>query len=84
MYNLKSEYATFFIKILNSRSGELMNFNRIVSTAAALAFSAGMVTVFPELTQETYAAEVVANSFEINYEGWHPNADNVVLTAESG
>lgn len=61
-----------------------MNFNRIVSTAAALAFSAGMVTVFPELTQETYAAEVVANSFEINYEGWHPNADNVVLTAESG
>lgn len=84
MYNLKSEYATFFIKILNLRSGELMNFNRIVSTAAALAFSAGMVTVFPELTQETYAAEVVANSFEINYEGWHPNADNVVLTAESG
>ena len=51
VYNLKSEYATFFIKILNSRSDELMNLNRIVSTAAALVFSAGMVTVFPELTQ---------------------------------
>lgn len=61
-----------------------MKRNRILSAAAALVFSAGMVSAFPQITQDTYAAEVVSDTFEVSYDGWHSNADNVVMTAVDG
>ncbi len=60
-----------------------MKINRLISAAAAVVVSSGMITVFPDITQKAYAAEIVGNDFEVNYGGWYGNADSVILTAAS-
>ena len=61
-----------------------MKFKRIASALTALACSAGMLAVFPDIAEVTYAAEVVSNDFEVTYEGWHTNTDEAELVAEEG
>lgn len=61
-----------------------MKKRRILSAVTALSVCAGMTAVFPEITQNTYAAEVVANDFEVNYGGWHEVGESVSLIAENG
>ena len=61
-----------------------MKFRRIVSAMTAAVCSVGIITVAPELVDRTYAAEVVYNGFETDYEGWYGNGDAVQLIAEKG
>lgn len=59
-----------------------MKFKRITSTLTALACSAGMLGMFPNVADVTYAAEAVNNSFEVTYEGWHGTSPEVELVAK--
>lgn len=61
-----------------------MRLKRFVSGLTSAVVGAGMITLLPVLTDNAYAAEIVSNDFEVSYEGWHPNNDVVVLTAEDG
>ena len=61
-----------------------MKFRRIVSAATAAACTAGLIVVAPELTERTYAAEVVYNGFETDYEGWYANDEASQITAVIG
>ncbi|NLT08269.1 MAG: 1,4-beta-xylanase, partial [Ruminococcus sp.] len=61
-----------------------MKFRRIVSAATAAACTAGLIVVAPEITARTYAAEVVYNGFETDYEGWYANDEASRLTAING
>lgn len=61
-----------------------MKKRRILSAVTALSVCAGMTAVSPEITRNTYAAEVVANDFEVNYGGWHEVGESVSLIAENG
>ncbi len=61
-----------------------MKNNRILAGLTAFLLSAGMVAYLPELSERTYAAEVVKNSFEVNYDGWHGSNLNVQVTAQDG
>ncbi len=55
---------------------------KLTAMLSALAVSAGMASALP-LTQ-TYAAELVRNDFEVNYDGWYESAEWVRLTAMNG
>lgn len=61
-----------------------MNFRRIAAAATALVCCGGMVSHIPFSSNDTYAAELVYNDFEVNYDGWYGNADAVKLTALHG
>ena len=61
-----------------------MNFKKIAASLTALVCCTGAVQAFPQLMDNTYAAEVVNNDFEVNYDGWHGSTVDVTLTAESG
>lgn len=61
-----------------------MKKNKLISAVTALSMCAGMLTVLPEISHNTYAAEVVGNDFEVNYGGWYGNGESVQLTAENG
>ena len=61
-----------------------MKFRRIASAVTAAACCSGLITVAPEMIDRTYAAEVVYNSFETDYEGWYPVSDMSELTAVKG
>ena len=61
-----------------------MKLRRITSTLTALACSAGMLAMFPNVADVTYAAEAVKNDFEVTYEGWHGSTVDVDLIAEEG
>lgn len=61
-----------------------MKNHRLLAALTAIACSAGIVTVAPEVTDKTFAAEVVYNDFEVNYDGWYGNADAVKLIAVKG
>ena len=61
-----------------------MRLKRFVSGLTSAVVGAGMFTFLPALTDNVYAAEIVSNSFEESYEGWHPKYDAVTLTAEDG
>ena len=58
-----------------------MNLKKLAASITALSCFSGVLAYMPDMTWDSYAAEVVSNDFEVNYEGWHPNADNVTLTA---
>ena len=59
-----------------------MNLKKIAASLTAMTCLSGALSYMPELTWKSYAAEVVCNDFEANYDGWYESADNVVLTAE--
>ena len=61
-----------------------MKFRRIVSAATAAACTAGLIVVAPELAERTYAAEVVYNGFETDYEGWYANDEASQINAVIG
>ncbi len=61
-----------------------MSIKKIAAVLTSMICCAGTLTYLPELAQQTYACELVNNGFEINYEGWYGNADNVILEAVEG
>lgn len=61
-----------------------MHLKKWTAGITALACFVGMTAFMPQLTEKTYAAEIVSNDFEVNYDGWHGSDFNVVLTAENG
>ena len=61
-----------------------MKFRRITSALTAIACTAGMLAVFPQVADVTYAAEAVRNDFEVTYEGWHGSTVDVDVTAADG
>jgi len=63
-----------------------MNKKRIAAAVTSLACCAGVAGYMPQVVRNTstYAAELVYNDFEANYDGWYGNADAVKLTAENG
>lgn len=56
---------------------------KIAAILTSLACCAGMVSLFPEISDISYAAEIIHNDFEVNYDGWYGNADAVQLVAEN-
>lgn len=61
-----------------------MNLKKIMSSMTALVCCTGIITLFPDIKNTAYASELVHNDFEVNYDGWHGNADAVQLTAVAG
>lgn len=61
-----------------------MKFEKIAASLTAIACCTSIISLFPEISSKTYAAELVHNDFEANYDGWYGNADNVKLTAVPG
>lgn len=61
-----------------------MKVKKLVASLTAASCLSGVITVFPEMLQRTYAADIVSNDFESSYEGWYGNNDNVELTANFG
>ena len=63
-----------------------MNLKKTVAAVTALVCCAGITGVLPVEPAgiNTYAAELVSNDFEVNYDGWHENADHVKITAVEG
>ncbi len=61
-----------------------MNWKKIAASLTAIACCGSIVSVMPEFLDETYAAELVYNDFEVTYEGWYANADTADITANPG
>ena len=61
-----------------------MNLKKIAASLTALTVCAGMISLFPEVTNVTYASELVHNDFEMNYDGWYGNAEAVRIIAQPG
>ncbi|MBR6968045.1 MAG: endo-1,4-beta-xylanase [Ruminococcus sp.] len=59
-----------------------MKVKRLVAGITAASCLSGVFTVLPEVVQRTYAAEIVSNGFERDYEGWHGSNDQVELIAQ--
>lgn len=59
-----------------------MKMKKMLAALTSLTCCAGAMAAFPQLAAPTYAAEVVYDSFEVNYDGWHGTDDSIVLTAE--
>lgn len=60
-----------------------MKVKKLVASLTAAGCLSGVVTAFPEMIQRTYAAHIVYNDFERNYEGWYGEGENVELTAQA-
>lgn len=61
-----------------------MQMKRLAAAVTAILCCSTMFTAFPDMMQQTKAAEAVHNDFETSYEGWHGKGDTVVLTATEG
>lgn len=59
-----------------------MKFKKLVASLTAASCLSGAFVAFPEFVQRTYAASIVANDFERNYDGWYGEGDTVELTAQ--
>jgi arabinoxylan arabinofuranohydrolase len=59
-----------------------MKFKKLVASLTAASCLSGAFVAFPEFVQRTYAASVVSNDFERNYDGWYGEGDTVELTAQ--
>ena len=60
-----------------------MKVKRLIASLTAASCLSGVIVALPEIVQRTYAAEIVHNDFERNYEGWYGEGDTVELTAQS-
>ena len=60
-----------------------MHFKKIIAGFTALICSTVVVSYVPSFTGDVSATEVVSNDFEVNYDGWYGNSDNVNLNAQS-
>ncbi|MGN0585137.1 MAG: endo-1,4-beta-xylanase, partial [Ruminococcus sp.] len=61
-----------------------MKIKKIASCLTAAVCCAGLATYMPYISEKAYAAELVNNNFEVNYDGWHGSTDTVALMAEEG
>lgn len=61
-----------------------MKVKKIAAGFTAMVCCTGMLAIFPGFIEMASASELVHNDFEVNYDGWHGNADAVRLTAENG
>lgn len=61
-----------------------MDLKKVAASFTAAACCVGILSYFPQINEKTFAAQLVYNDFEVNYDGWYGNADNVMLTAEKG
>ncbi len=61
-----------------------MKVKKIVASLTAASCLSGVITALPDVVSRTYAAEIVYNDFERNYEGWYGDGDNVDVTALTG
>ena len=61
-----------------------MKVKKIVAGLTAASCLSGVITVLPDVVSRTYAAEIVHNDFERNYEVWYGEGDNVEVTAQLG
>lgn len=61
-----------------------MNLKKLTAALSALVCCGGMMSYIPFAAYDTYAAELVHNTFEVNYDGWHGSSDAVKLTAADG
>lgn len=61
-----------------------MKFKKITSCLTAAVCCAGLAAYMPFSGEKVYAAELVNNTFEVNYDGWYGNADAVKLDAQEG
>ena len=59
-----------------------MKFKKLVASLTAASCLSGAFVALPEFVQRTYAASVVSNDFERNYDGWYGEGDTVELTAQ--
>ena len=57
---------------------------KIYAAMTASACMIGSIAVMPQLIMPVSAVDVVYDSFEANYDGWHGNSDTVQLIAENG
>ncbi len=61
-----------------------MNAKKLYAALTALICCAGSAAAYPQLITPAYAAEVVSDTFEMNYDGWHGSDTDVVLEAVDG
>ncbi len=61
-----------------------MKVKKLVASLTAASCLSGVITVLPDVVSRTYAAEIVYNDFERNYEGWYGDGESVELTAQPG
>ncbi len=61
-----------------------MNFKKIAAAVTAVICCSGLALHMPFIGKQVYAAELVSNDFEVNYDGWHGSTESVKLTAANG
>jgi len=59
-----------------------MKLRKMTAFLSAVLCGASVLTAFPAMNAK--AVESVYNDFEVTYDGWHSNAENVQMVAESG
>lgn len=63
----------------------ILNRKKVLAVMTSAICFASTFAVMPQIAgMQTFASEAVSNGFEVNYEGWHGNGDNVLLTAVDG
>ncbi|MBR1592406.1 MAG: endo-1,4-beta-xylanase [Ruminococcus sp.] len=60
-----------------------MKSKKLYAAFTAAACLASSFAAMPQMFMPVYASEVVSDTFEMNYDGWHGNSENVILTAEN-
>ncbi|SDA11210.1 arabinoxylan arabinofuranohydrolase [Ruminococcus sp. YE71] len=55
---------------------------KLMAFLVALSCFGSIATAFPQFTAPVYAQEVVYDSFELNYDGWHGTDTSIELTAD--
>ena len=61
-----------------------MNVKRFAAGLTATLCCAGVLSYLPPMPARSYAAALVSNDFESNYDGWHGSGDSVRLIAKQG
>lgn len=61
-----------------------MNFKKLTAAVTAVMCCGGLAMYIPFACDNVYAAELVSNDFEVNYDGWHGSNESVKLTAVDG
>ncbi len=61
-----------------------MKKRRFLSGLTALSVTAGMLSVMPAITSQTYAAEIVKNDFEASYDGWFSDGAEILAADGEG
>ena len=55
---------------------------KLLAFLLALTCNVSLTTALPQLTAPVYAQEVVYDSFELNYDGWHGTDTSIELFAD--